>query len=166
MAECIQTLEVCQTAREKQDYAFNLTPDFAIVWQADRPAPAVVRAIAESGKPGTGLEYASSGGQTNGKKEPSWPTELAAEPIADGSAMWTAQALSFASLKHRIASVAWDVVAGITLSDQVETDLPGLQEVRITVSGGTAGTTYTCPGLITTVGGKKFEVRLLVTIDA
>lgn len=162
MTECIQALEECQTVREKLDYAFNLTPNFAWRWMPDEPAPAAVRPIAETGKPGTGLEYASDGGQTNGKKEPNWPATIGGT-VADGSTIWTAQAISNASLRHRIGSVEWLPVDGITLSDQVETDLPGLQEVRITVFSTTPGT-YTCIGIVTTQGGKKFEVRLVMTI--
>jgi hypothetical protein len=160
MAKCIAVLKVCKTARERQDYAFDLTHEFAKHWEKDHPYVSAAR-LRPDLNDATGLEYSSSGGQS-GAELPIWP---ATGTVDDGSIVWTPQAFSFASLKHRIASVAWDTIAGITLSDQVETDLPGLQEARITVSGGTARKKYVCPGIVTTVNGLEFEIRLEITID-
>lgn len=165
MARCIQILKACQSVDSVLDYAFNLTDEFANVWGPDLPFAAAV-AVRPTGKTRktTGFEYSSSGGQSNGTVEPAWPI-VNAGTVADGSiATWTAQVLSNTSLEHRIDTCVWSAPAGITVTDEIVTETPGLQEVRLTVSGGTAGTTYTISGLITTTDGLEFEVRLQIEI--
>jgi hypothetical protein len=159
--KCLQVLKVCKTAGERQDYAFDLTAEFSKLWEADHPyaAAAVVRPSV-----GTGLEYVSSGGQSNGEIEPEWPTP-AGETVEDGSITWTAQALSALGLKHHIVDCTWTAPDGITASDQVETDDPGLQEIRIWVSGGTVGESYVITALVETNLGALFECRLIVSIE-
>lgn len=159
MTECLQILEVCKTVGERQDYAFNLTREFARRWQPDHPYPANDR-IRPNDRPGTGLQYVSSGGVSNGKKEPPWPLT---GTVADGPITWTPEEISFAGLRHRIDSVVWPVDS--MLSDAVEIDEAALQEIRIHVAGGTPGVTYTFPALITTTTGEIFEVRLQIEIE-
>lgn len=165
MVECVQTLEVCKAASERQWYAFNLTDEFAHRWQAARPY-ASGQAVRPARRPATGFEYVSSGGVSHGKTEPEWP-QAVGETVEDGSIIWTAQAISYDSLRERLAAVdpaEWTTDGDLILSDQVEQDLPALQEVRIWASGGTLGEVYDCVVVIETVSGSLFECRLRVTI--
>lgn len=159
MAECLQILEVCKTASERQDYSFNLTREFSRLYELGRPYPANDR-VRPNARPGIGLQFVSSGGVANEKKEPTW---AATGPIADGSIVWTPEVMSFAGLKHRIDTVVWP--SDPMLSDQFQIDEVALQECGIWVSGGVAGTTNTFRAQITTTIGAIFEVRLVVTIE-
>ena len=167
MAKCIETLKVCQGADERLDYAFNVTDELALRWQTSRSylTGQVVRPSVA-----TGFEYVattddSSGGLTNGRVEPTWP-RAEGGTVVDGSVTWTAQLPTFEGLRDRIDTVAWESrpLGDLNLTDQVEQDLPGLQEVRIWVSGGTIGEVYDCRALITPEAGAKYECRLEVTI--
>lgn len=165
MAECVQTLEVCKAASERQWYAFNLTDEFSIRWQPSYPYEAA-QAVRPTTRKSTGLEYVSSGGVSNGVREPEWPT-VVGETVTDGSITWTARAISFSTLGERLASVdpaEWITDGDLILSDQVEQDLPALQEVRIWASGGTVGEVYDCSVVVETASGALFECRLKVTI--
>jgi hypothetical protein len=160
VAKCIATLKVCQGAAEKQDYAFNLTREFARLWEADKPYSAG-QAVRPNEIPGTGFEYESAGGVSNGAAEPAWPSTGA---VQDGSIFWTTQAISNDGLKHRIVTVDWTAPDPVVASDQVEVDEPGLQEVRIWLSGGVAGETYDIEGEVTTDQDAIFVVRIELTI--
>lgn len=170
MAKCIETLKVCQGADERQDYAFNVTDEFAIRWQANR-AYDTGQVVRPNELPATGYEYVAtaldlSGGMSNGASEPNWP-KVIGTAVVDGSITWTAQPPTYDGLRERIDTVLWDSnsdPSDLMLSDQVEQDIPGLQEARIWVSGGTVGQTYDCRALITTESGAKYECRLEVTI--
>lgn len=163
MAKCLQTLKVCQGSGERQDYAFNLTDEFAKRWVANRPYPAMDR-IRPASLPGTGFEYQSSGGVSNGAAEPPWPEALAGQ-VADGSiATWTAVEMSYGGLRHRIDSVDWQVIDGLTLADQSEEDQPGLQEIRIWVESGAAPGKYNFSAIVTTDQGAEFECPIELTI--
>lgn len=148
MPSCLSSraLKVFQTANERQPYAFDLTDDFANLWEAGRnfAAAATIRPLKDQS---TGLEYVSSGG-VSGKREPRWPNQVGGT-ATDGTITWTAQALSTDSLKWRISTIVWTADAGITASDQVDTDAASLQEARIYASGGESGTTYMIRGLVT-----------------
>lgn len=168
MAELIQTLKVAQAADERQDYAFNVTDEFALRW---RPARAYLtgQIVRPNDRPATGFQYVAatdaSGGMSSGDQEPNWP-KIVGGTVVDGSVTWTAQLPTYDGLRERIDSVAWNDadVGDLILADQVEQDLPGLQEVRIWVSGGTVDRTYDARALITTESGAVFECRLEVTI--
>jgi len=158
MTECIATLKVCQGEQSVLDYAFDLTDRFAIPREPNRPYAnaAHVRPV----ESGTGWQYQSSGGVTNGDDfEPDWPTE-SGEAVIDGSLTWTAEAITFDSLRYRIASVTWTAPDGITLSDESIIDQPALQEARVTVAGGTAGQKYRIVGVVVTTTGLEYEVRI------
>lgn len=158
MTECIATLRVCQGAEARLDYAIDLTERFAIPRQPNFPyaSGAHVRPV----EGGTGWQYQSSGGVTNGDDfEPQWPTEDGVA-VADGSLIWTAEDITYDSLRYRIDEVEWTAPAAITLSDETVIDQPAMQEVRITLAGGTAGEKYRIVGLVTTTTGLIFEVRI------
>lgn len=158
MTECIATLRECQGALAKLDYAFDLTERFSIAREPNHPYPngAHVRPITG----GTGWQYQSSGGVTNGDDfEPDWPTEEGGA-VSDGSLTWTAEDITYDSLRYRIDEVVWTAPDGITLSDESVIDQPALQEARVTVAGGTAGEKYRIVGVVTTTTGLEYEVRI------
>lgn len=162
MPKCLQILKVCQAEDERQIYAFDLTDEFASLWSPNRPYT-VGTVVRPRDNPGTGLEYVSSGGVSNGELEPEWPI-VVGDAVDDGSLTWTAQLMTFSGLNHRIVSAAWTAPSDITADDQVETDHPAMQEARIEISGGTLGQRYTVIGLVTTDQGSIFELRLQDTI--
>ena len=169
MAKCIETLKVCQGADERQDYAFNVTDEFSLRWQANR-AYQTGQVVRPNQRAGTGFEYLAAtdagGGMSSGDQEPTWP-KVVGGTVVDGSITWTCQLPTYDSLRERIDSVVWDEdpeIDDLVLSDQVEQDIPGLQEARIWVSGGTLGNVYNCRALITTESGAIYECRLEVTI--
>lgn len=158
MTECIATLKVCQGPLSVLDYAFDLTERFAILRQPNYPYANGAHVRSFDG--GTGWQFQSSGGVTNGDDfEPDWPTE-SGESVEDGSLTWTAEAITYDSLRYRIDEVEWTAPAGITLSDESIIDQPAMQEVRVTVAGGTAGEKYRIVGVVTTTSGLEYEVRI------
>lgn len=158
MTECIATLKACQGSEARLDYALDLTERFSIPRLPNFPFAAGARVRPVEG--GTGWQYQSSGGVTNGDDfEPQWPTEDGGT-IADGSLIWTAEDITFDSLRYRIDSVTWTAPDGITLSDESIIDQPAMQEVRVTVEGGTAGQKYRIVGVVTTTTGLEYEVRI------
>lgn len=162
MTECIATLKECQGALAKLDYAFDLTERFAIPRKPNYPyaSGAVVRPV----EGGTGRQYQSSGGVTNGDEfEPDWPTEDGGT-VEDGSLTWAAEDITYDSLRYRIDDVEWTAPDGITLSDELVIDQPAMQEVRVTVAGGTAGHKYRIVGVVTTTTGLEYEVRIELRI--
>lgn len=163
MTDCLQTLRICQGAGERWPYAFNLTDDLRRRYELDKPYTAG-QAVVPRQRPGTGFEYLATTGQTNGKAEPRWE-QYGATTFADGSLTWTRQELSNASLVERIQSCDWVAPSGIVASDPVETDAPGLQEVRVTLSGGTAGETYEITGTVTMISGHKYQVKIVVEVE-
>lgn len=160
MSQCIATLKVCQGASELHDYAFNLTDAFANTRQLN-----TAYALGAVTRPGTtGREYISSGG-VSGVEDVEWP-EDDGDSVEDGSLVWTAQAISYSSLIHRVGTVEWTAPASITISDPSEIDQPAHQEVRISATGGVAGRKYRIVGLVTTLAGdEKFEVRVDLKIE-
>lgn len=158
MTECIAKIKACQGDQAKLDYAFDLTERFAIPRQPNHPYAESACVRPTEGE--TGRQYRSSGGVTNGDDfEPQWPAENGGE-VVDGSLTWTAEDITFDSLRYRIDSVTWTAPDGITLSDETIIDQPALQEARVTVAGGTAGQKYRIVGVVTTTTGLEYEVRI------
>lgn len=99
-----------------------------------------------------GHRYKVQSGGTAGNYEPQWPTGSGAT-VVDGTIVWQE-----IGVEDSIALSAWTVPAGITKvsegNDSVNT--------QVTLSGGTAGTTYTIDNKVTSVNGvvesKKFRV--------
>ena len=88
-------------------------------------------------KRATGLEYNASTGGRTGTDEPRWPTTVA-QTVTDGSVIWTAAAISTASLTRTLSSATWTADTGLTVSGQA---LQGTKSTA-TISGGTLGQTY------------------------
>lgn len=169
MAECEILLEVCQKQGEKREHAFNWTLFLAHRWLADRPY-----ALAAAVRPSrldlqTGLEYASSGGQSNGKAEPRWKVPAAVgDEVREqkGSLTWTAQALSNTSLRERIQTSVWTPPGvDITVDDESKTDTPGLQETRCSVASIVLGTYDIVNEIVTTTAGNEYIGILRITIE-
>lgn len=162
MAKCLLLLKVCQKAGERQDYAFNWTREFSKRWESDFPYGAAVAVRPATGS--TGFEYVSSGG-VSGSEEPVWPDALGLT-VVDGSITWTAAAISNTSLRHRIdAPAVWTADTGVTLDDQSDTDLPGLQETRIWVADGAEGQVSRNYVEVTTDQGAIYMGELRVTFE-
>ena len=158
MTECIATLKVCQGPQSVLDYAFDLTERFAILRQPNYPYASGAHVRSFEG--GTGWQFQSSGGVTNGDEfEPDWPIE-SGDTVVDGSLTWTAEAITFDSLRYRIDSVTWTAPDGITLTNEQVIDQPAMQEVRVTLAGGTAGEKYRIVGVVVTTTGLEYEVRI------
>lgn len=158
MTECIATIKACQGSQSRLDYAFDLTERFSIARKPNYPFAndACVRPV----EGGTGRQYRSSGGVTNGDDfEPEWPPEDGGT-VNDGSLTWTGEDITFDSLRYRIDEVEWTPPDGITLSDESIIDQAAMQEVRVTVAGGTAGRKYRIVGVVTTTTGLQYEVRI------
>jgi hypothetical protein len=159
LAKCIATLKACQGSGERQNYAFNLTREFSRLWEPDVPYSIGIKVRPNIG---TGFEYTSSGGVSNGIAEPAWP---ATGTVEDGSITWTAGDVSNDGLRHRIDTVQWSAPSDIEIGSQLDTDEPGLQEALIWVGpGGMSGVTYDIDGEITTDTGAVYQVRIELKI--
>lgn len=169
MSECLIVLERCQRAGEVRDYGFNWTQFLANRWSKDTPFATGDRVRPSTLDKQNGFEYVASGGQSNGKKEPAWPRPPAIETAGathdDGSLVWTAAALSFASLNERVDTSTWIPPAdGPTVVDDTVTDSPGQQQTACLVTGGAVGQTYDIVNEIVTTDGREYHGILRLTI--
>lgn len=92
----------------------------------------------------TGLEYEATTGGYSGRVRPIFPT-TAGLTVRDGSVIWTARAMSNASLRATIVSSTFPAVDGLTFTDQSNVDLVH----TIYVSGGVDGSTYMVTNRVT-----------------
>jgi hypothetical protein len=161
---CVTTVKACKASGEKRPYAFNWTLELSRRWEANTPFSAGVAVRPSSELLQTGFEYESSGGQSNGKKEPKWPTALGGT-VTDGSITWTAVSLTNDSLLEQIATSAWQVPVGLSGSGESTIITPGQQAASIDLADGAAETTYTVVNEIVTTTGTKYVARLELTID-
>jgi hypothetical protein len=83
----------------------------------------------------TGYQFNASTGGHTATVEPRWPTS---GTVADGSVIWTAEAISTASLRRTLSSAAWAADTGITVGTQ---STVGTKATAL-ISGGTLGQTY------------------------
>lgn len=65
----------------------------------------------------TGFEFEPTTGGQSGLREPRWPKVIGGT-VPDGSIVWTARAVSTASLKKTLASVTWEVPSSFTVSGE------------------------------------------------
>lgn len=103
----------------------------------------------------TGLQYrCTTGGVLSGKptNQIKWPTALAT-PVSDGSAVWTSEAITSASLLSSISASDWPTVDGLTLSGAASNDL----QYQINAEGGVSGQVYLVAHRITLANGNRWE---------
>lgn len=113
-------------------------------------------------KRATGLQYrCTTAGTTSGQPTDRlrWPRTSAAT-LTDGTVVWTAEAMTDASLRTTISANDWPAVAGLTFGAVSNADLV----YTLLVSGGTSGQTYDIEHEITCANGEKEEqiVRMAV----
>lgn len=89
----------------------------------------------------TGIQFRASTAGVTGPFEPKWPKTIGAT-VADGSVVWTAEAVSTDSLQRTVASQAWSVPTGVTSSGESVT-ADGF-EYSVLISGGADGQEYAC----------------------
>jgi len=165
MANCFPLKKDCKRAGARLDYGFNWTRELARKWEPDLPfaAGTKIRPATDEGQ--TGLQYASSGGQS-GPTEPPWPSVIA-ETVLDGTIIWTAEALTTASLTEQIADSEWESPdPDVTLDGDDTSATAGLQATIAFVSGGIVRRSYDIVNRMTTSAGKIFEGVLRLKIDA
>lgn len=85
----------------------------------------------------TGLEYEVTTAGVTGSRRPNFPV-TAGEMVQSGSVVFTARAMSDASLRATILSSTFPAVEGLTLSDQSDDD----QVMTIFAAAGTSGVYY------------------------
>lgn len=110
----------------------------------------------------TGLQYrCTTAGVTSGQPTDRlrWPTTAAAT-LTDGSVVWTAEAMTSASLRTSVSADDWPTVTGLTFGTTSNADLI----YTLLVSGGTSGQTYDIEHEITCANGEKEQqiVRMAV----
>lgn len=113
-----------------------------------------------------GFEYsASATGQTNGKKEPTWPTTIG-DTVTDGSITWTCTAITTDGLLRHIVNSTWTTEdSTITVSGSQFLNTSGSQRTYIQISGGVAGDTKDAVNTVTFSDGVKLDAILRITID-
>jgi hypothetical protein len=138
-------------------------------WRPNKPFALGVRVRPSTEDQQNGFEYESSGGQSNGRREPRWKRAPQAEvdgtTYTDGSLVWTARHLTLTSYHDRIFNSTWTVPAGVTGSAEVAVLVPGLQETQIAIEGGTPGETYDIVNQITTDLDRRYHGILRLTIE-
>lgn len=164
-SECLIVLEACQRVGEIRDHGFNWTLEFANRWQADYPYNAADGVRPSTLERQTGFEYISDGGQSNGKKEPSF-SKITGATTVDGSISWTTVALSNTSLERRLVQSYWDDASALfTITDENVVDSPGLQLTSAKFTCNTTGV-YDLINRISTDDGLEFTAILRMTILA
>lgn len=103
----------------------------------------------------TGLQYKiTTAGVLSNKPfgQIRWPT-TAAGIVADGTAAWTAEAISTTSLRSTISNDDWPAVDGVTLGTESNADL----RYTVLVAGGSDGNDYELKHRITLATGELKE---------
>ena len=113
----------------------------------------------------TGLQYrCTTAGSSSGKPYAGllWPRTAVATMI-DGSVVWTAEALTTASMRSAISSNTWVATTGVTLGAQTSVDF----RYVIFVAGGVSGQSYDIKHQVTLTNGEDKEgVAVLPVLDA
>lgn len=136
---CPQQIEqVCQSVGEIRERGWIFTDECANFWQ-----PGVAYAVDDCVRPpvpfwnGYELQCTRAGQSSN--VAPQW-NKIAnqLQPIPDGSAIWTLQPISTASLIKTITSATWSADSGVTLNGEaIENTLD--QEVMATMTAAETG---------------------------
>jgi hypothetical protein len=106
--------EFWQSVGERRGYGIDWS-----VWTAQRWLPAtdaVAGSVIQPTK-SNGFQYSCTQAGLTGDGEPLWPATVGAG-VVDGSAQWTCEAISEASLASTVASVEWVADSPIAIYDQ------------------------------------------------
>jgi hypothetical protein len=160
---CVYTVEKCQKAGENRPYGFDWTVFLANRWRANTPFAVGDRVRPTTELKHTGFEYASSGGQSNGKKEPSWPKVLAGT-VLDGSIRWTAVAMSTDGLLETIVTSTWTVPGAVTDTTDAVASEAGRQATSVFLASATPGE-YEIVNEIVTSSGAEYQAVITLTIE-
>jgi hypothetical protein len=160
---CVYTVEKCQKAGENRPYGFDWTVFLANRWRANTPFAVDDRVRPTTELKHTGFEYASSGGQSNGKKEPSWPKTLSAT-VLDGSIRWTAVAMSTDGLLETIVTSTWTVPGAVTDTTDAVVNEAGRQATSVFLASATPGE-YEIVNEIVTSSGAEYQAVITLTIE-
>jgi hypothetical protein len=160
---CVKVEEVCKAPRDIKDWGFDWSGETFRFWRAATEYDAGVHVRPTVA---TGFEYVSSGaGQSNGKKEPKWPTVLGGV-VTDGSMTWTAVALSTAGLFRTLSTSIWEAEdSDITVGGTSIINTAGTQFAAVQVSGGTDGNVRDALNEVVFSDGIKLHAILRVTIE-
>lgn len=143
---------------EVKDYSLDLADFLAVKWQPDRAYVATnfVRPMIANG-----FEYEATTGGRSGRREPTWPI-VAAQTVADGSAVWTARVPGIAGQDTITGVPGWAAETGLTVDSSSNTT----STVTGILSGGTDGESYFVTITIATVGGLTlvFVIQIDVTV--
>lgn len=110
-------------------------------------------------KASTGFEYVCTTAGLTGKAQPRFPS-VAAETVPDGSVVWTAQAISSASLRTQISTHAVDADTGITVGADSVSDLVHV----VFVDGGQDGSDYQIRFQIVATNGEEKEGVVILPV--
>lgn len=107
----------------------------------------------------TGLEYKCTTAGVTGWRNLVWPGSVG-QTLNDGSVVWTAQAVSSASLRTTITLSTFPTVSGVTYGTTSETDL----RYAIQVSGGTANRSYEIRHRVTLANTEQQEALAMLDV--
>lgn len=137
--------------------------DFLASQRQPGSAVALSAVIRPARKRATGLQYrCTTAGVTSGVPTDRlrWPAAVGAA-LADGTVVWTAEAMTDASLRTTISASDWPAVDGLTFGAQTSSDLI----YTLLVSGGASGQTYDIEHEITCANGELEEQVMRLTIE-
>lgn len=153
--ECVGIIEAEQDPSAKLDYGIKFERALSNFWCPSENYTTGTRVRSRR----SGLQFNASSGGRAGPQEPRWPTTVGGTVI-DGGITWTAEASSTASLTSTLASAAWTVESGITLSGQ---SING-QKASVFAEGGIDGQSYNLVGVGTMADSRKFVGVFKLTI--
>jgi hypothetical protein len=108
----------------------------------------------------TGLQYrCSTAGVTSGKPSVRWPT-VSGGTVTDGTVVWTAEAVTSASLRTTISTEDWPAVTGLTLGAESNADL----RYQVLVDGGVSGQTYEVRHQVVMANGEEKEAVAVLPV--
>ena len=160
-------LEVFQAVGEKIRYKIDWEDWLAMLWEHGRAYTVgeyVRPTLIVSGRPmlaPNGLQYRCTTGGGTAHAPPVWPRTVAGT-VTDGTVVWTAEAISSASLETTLSTSSWPAVTGLTLTG-ASTDGQTASVVVDTTSA-TSGVDYDLVNVATMADGqiRRGTIRIKV----